>query len=782
MKKIRLILSLFTALVFVACSTTKNIPEGSYLLDGINIRQNTKNATSDLETFVRQQPNSSMPILGKVRLKIYNIAGQDTSKWINRAIQKMGQAPVIYNNSQTSQSMTQLRKELNNQGYLNAIVDTVLKPKGKKMSVTYNIDGGIPYKIRNYTQTIEDTTMARIMRVIPVKPLLNKGDYFDMAMLEEERILVNKIMRNVGYYNFSKEYVYFKADTTLNSHEVDLYLNIYPPKDSLSYPRYKINNVTIVSGYNAQEAPDRPRRNNQSVDSLNGYRPRQTQPQYFRNADSTEYKDITIIRGRNKFLRSTSIYRNNYMRKGSYYSDMALTRTYEAYTKMGAIKQVNITTKPSEKDSTNLLDATVILTPANVHWFRASLDGTNSAGDIGVAPSVAYQHQNLFNGAEQLSVKLKGAYEFMTGSRQTDLLNQSYYEYGIETSLSFPLFLVPWLKKSWREMPSATTQFSVGLTNQHRPDYKREFFNMTINYGWTTYDNRLRHSLDLMDVTFIHMPWVSNEFDSLYLNNPKNPLLGESYKDQMIARTTYTTTLVNGRRFNVLYPTYSLRTSIEVAGLLPHLVSSLNRSEKSSDGSYQILGVSYAEYVKATVDYARTFYFSKRHSLAYHVGLGAAQPFGNSSILPFERRFYAGGSNSIRGWSTRTLGPGSYKKTGYSSDFVNQAGDLSFELNIENRHKLTDLFEFAEFIDAGNIWTLKNYESQQGGQFTLSNFYKEIAVAYGVGLRLNLDFLILRFDVGMRAYDPGLDQSERFVLLKPRTSRMALHFGIGYPF
>lgn len=781
MRKFRTILYLFTILFFGACSTTKNVPEGEYLLDNINVRHNTKNATSDLETFVKQQPNSSIPLLGKVRLGIYNMAGQDTTKWVNRMIRKMGQAPVIYSSKQASQSATQLQKELSNQGYLNAKVDTALIVKGKRISVDYNIDGGIPYKIRNYTKTIEDTTMARIMNVVPVKPLLNKGDFFDLAMLEEERILVNKIMRNVGYYNFSKEYVYFKADTTLNSHEVDLYLNIYPAKDSLPYPRYRLDNITIVSGYTATESPDRPRRNTTArADSTR--RARTSQNPYFRNADSVEYRGLTIIRGQNKFLRSTSLYRNNYMRKGAYYSDIALTKTYEAYSKMSAVKQVNITTKPSEKDSLNLLDATVIISPANAHWFKASLDGTNSAGDIGVAPSVAYQHQNLFNGGEQLSIRLKGAYEFITGSKSTDLLNQSYYEYGTETSLSFPLFLVPWLKKSWREMPSATTQFSVGLTNQHRPEYTREFFTMGINYGWTTYDNRLRHGLDLIDVTFVRMPWKSAEFDSLYINNNKNPLLRESYKDQMIARTTYTATLVNGRRFNMLYPTYTLRGSIELAGALPRLARTLNGSKKGADGHYQLLGVSYAEYIKATFDYARTFYFSKRHSLAYHVGMGIAQPFGNSNILPFERRFYAGGANSIRGWSTRTLGPGSYKKLNNGSDFVNQAGDFALELSIENRHKLTDLFEFAEFIDAGNIWTLKDYESQQGGQLTLSDFYKEIAVAYGVGLRINLDFLVLRFDLGMRAYDPGLDSSKRFVLFKPRTSRMAFHFGIGYPF
>ncbi len=410
-------------LVFMGCNTTKNIPEGSYLLDDFTIKHDTKNATSDLEDFVRQQPNPSLLIFGKVGLGIYNMAGQDTSKWLNRTIKKIGKPPVIFNNTQTAISVTQLKKQLNNQGYLDAVVDTTLKIEEKKISVTYNIMGGTPYLIRDYQYTLSDTTMARIMNRVPIKPLLNKGDMFDQDMLEQERIQVNNIMRNVGYYNFSKEYLYFKADTTLNSHQADLYLNLYPRKDSLPYTRYKINDVTVISGLNTlNSATDGRRLGNRW---------------FFRNADTTEVKGIKIIRGRNNFLRNSAITKNNFLKKDTYYSDMALNRTYEGYGKIGAIKQTNIDLRPSAGDSTKL-DATITLLPANVHWLSTALDGTYSAGDIGIAPSISYQHQNLFNGGERLNIKLKGAYEFITGSENTDLLSQNFYEYGIETSLSLP--------------------------------------------------------------------------------------------------------------------------------------------------------------------------------------------------------------------------------------------------------------------------------------------------------------------------------------------------------
>ncbi|MDR1881571.1 MAG: BamA/TamA family outer membrane protein [Prevotella sp.] len=757
-------------LILAACDTTKNIPEGHFLLDGFRIEHDTKNAASDLAEFVRQHPNSTIPLFGKVRLGIYNLAGQDTCKWINRVIQKLGQSPVLYSPAQTVVSGAQLKKQLNNQGYLNAGADTVLKIKGRKIFVTYNLRGGIPYRIRNYEYAIgADTAMSRIMSKMPVKPLLDKGDMFDMGMLEEERLRVNNIMRNAGYSTFSKEYVYFKADTALNSHEVDLYLDIYPNKDSLPYPRYKLDSVTVISGIN-------------SIDNLAGIGGQiNTSRRFFRNADTADYRGFKIIRGRNNFLRNSSIGRNNYLKKGAYYSDRNITRTYEAYSKMGAIKQVNISTRPSPKDSTGLLDATIMLLPANTHWFKAGLDGTNTAGDIGIAPSVSYQHQNLFNGSEQLSIKLKGAYEFISGDKSGDAMGSNFYEYGIETGLNFPQFLFPWLKKAWREQPSASTRFSVSLNNQRRQEYTRQFFNLGVNYSWTTKRNRLQHGLDLLDVNYIRMPWVSGSFRTNYLDSANNVLLRESYSDKLVARTAYSITLVNGRRFTALYPAYSLRFSIETAGALPHFATTIAGAKKNEYAEKEILGVAYAEYVKGSIEYAATFYFSKKYSLACRIGLGLAQPYGNSAVLPFERRFFAGGANSVRGWSTRSLGPGSYKRQG-TSDFVNQVGDMKLEFSIENRMKISDLFEFAQFIDAGNIWTLINYEEQPGGQFKLGSFYKEIGLSYGIGLRMDLGFLLLRFDAGMKAYAPEKDQADRFILFRPELDNMAWHFGIGYPF
>lgn len=753
-----LIYLILIILLLGACNTTKNVPEGSYLLNSVKIKTDTKHASSgELESFVRQQPNST------IGLMIYNIAGQDTTKWLNRKLQSWGQAPVIFSNKQTGQTMLQLSQNLNNLGYLRAEVDTTIKTKDKKLDLTYNIKGGERYTIRNYDYAITDTTILYFLKKNPFKTNLAPGGAFTVENMEQEKDLVSQLLRIVGYYNFSKEFIYFKADTTLNSNQVDLWMDIYPQRDSVPYTRYRINDVKIISGYNPFDS--------EIVDNW-----------LDRNADTTRYHNMQIIRGPNKFLRNSTINRKNFIKPGNSYSDYNTIRTYDGLRKLGAVKQVTISYEPNQKDSLHLLDATITITPSNFHWFKASLEGTHS-GTIGVAPSLSYQHQNLFNGAEQLAFSLKGSYEFNT-NRNSNLSGKNYFEIGGDLSLTFPQFVFPFLKRSIRDIPSASTRFSIGLTTQHRKEYTRQFFNGTIDYSWLSKSHRFQHSLSFIDINYVHMPpsSISDEFKEDFLEDPSNPLLKASYADQLIARTSYNLTFSNPYRYNSLKPTYTVRTSIEHSGLLPRIAESLGLTKTGSEGKQQIMGVNYAEYVKGTIDYSKTHYLSKKRSIAYHAVLGVAYPYGNSDVMPFERRFSAGGPNSIRGWSSRSLGPGSYKSTNRNADFVNQSGDIKLEFSIESRHKMSKMFEFATFLDAGNIWTLKKYDSQAGGQFKFDSFYKEIAVAYGIGLRLDLDFLLLRLDFGARIYDPGEDQSDRFVMFSPRWRRTAWHFGIGYPF
>lgn len=749
-------------LLFLSCGTpTQTVPDGKYLLNDFSIKSDNKKIdVSSLEDFVRQKPNSSFPILGKARLWFYTHAG-DTSKRLNRKIQNwLGQPPVIYNARLTETSANQIRRELFNQGYLDAEVDTIQKAKDKKMDLTYNITSHIPYTVRNYEYRIENTDIARPLSFMKRFTSIKPGIMFDQQILEEERINLNNVLRNIGYYTFSKDNLYYQADTTLNSHEVDLFLSLRQTPDSTDFKRYRFRNVTILSGYDVT-----------SDDNAEN----------FENPDTTFTQGMAIVHGKNDFLRRSMILRNNSIRPGNFYSDRAVSRTYTAFNSTGAVRQTNIELFPVTEDSIDFVDARITISPGNVHWFQAGIDGTNSEGDIGIAPHVSYQHQNFFNGAEVFSIKLKGAYEFITGKRSSDIANKNYYEYGIETSLSFPQFLFPWMPRSWKEIPTASTQISLGLNNQHRSEYTRQFFNATYTFRWSMNRSRLNHALDFLDINYVRMPWASNDFKDT-LNLPKYAVLKSTYEDQLVARTGYNLTYTRSRGTRFPRNSYTVRAGVDLSGWLPHLVQLMGGTSKNNNGQHEILGIAYAEYIKTDLSFSQTRHFDRQKSFAYRVALGVAVPFSNSDILPYERRYFSGGANSVRGWSTRRLGPGSYQANG-STTFINQAGDIKFDLGAEYRHKLSRMFELAGFIDAGNIWTIKNYQGQEEGVFKFDKFYKEIAASYGLGIRFNLSFLLLRLDVGMKAYDPGRKESDRFIMFKPKFSRdLAWHFGIGYPF
>lgn len=252
-------------------------------------------------------------------------------------------------------------------------------------------------------------------------------------------------------------------------------------------------------------------------------------------------------------------------------------------------------------------------------------------------------------------------------------------------------------------------------------------------------------------------------------------------------RMGYTLNLTNKRvastlkRYTLQPRVYTLRTSVETAGNLLYAISSLC-GQKRDDGVYKLFGIQYSQYAKAEIDYALTRNFSQRHALAFHAGFGIGVPYGNSRVLPFEKRFYAGGANGVRGWAVRTLGPGSFDSRNSVTDFINQCGDIRLDLSMEYRAKLFWVFEGAAFVDAGNVWTIHNYENQPGGMFHFNTFWKQIALAYGLGIRMDFSYFLLRFDLGVKAYNPAMNQ-ERWPLIHPRWGRdTAFHFSVGYPF
>ena len=374
------------------------------------------------------------------------------------------------------------------------------------------------------------------------------------------------------------------------------------------------------------------------------------------------------------------------------------------------------------------------------------------------------------------SVQLRGAFEAITGLE--GYKNEDYEEYGLETKLTFPRFVAPFLSRSFRRNINATSEVSLSYNLQNRPEFHRRVFSAGWRYRWGEPHHHTTYKLDLLDMNYIYMPWISETFKHEYLDSvsSRNAILRYNYEDLFIMKIGFGLSYNNGVR--------ALKANFETAGNLLNLSSNLFSFKKNTDGQYTLFNIAYAQYVKVDFDYTRVFQFDTHNSLVLHGGIGVAYPYGNSKILPFEKRYFSGGANSVRGWGVRRLGPGTYRGTNGGIDFINQTGDIKLDLNVEYRTFLFWKINGALFIDAGNIWTIRKYDEQPGGEFRFDKFYKQIAVSYGLGLRLNFDYFILRFDAGMKAINPAYENSrEHYPLLHPKWSRdFTFHFAVGLPF
>ncbi len=760
--------------MLASCSSTKHVPQGELLLDRVNINiadPHEEVQTTELANYLRQ--NANHRVLGglKLQLAFYNMAGKDDSKWYNRWIKRVGTPPVIYDSTLTQASADQLHMALSNRGFMNNHVsyrvdaDTVKR----KAKVDFDVTLGEPFYIRSISYEIPDKRLADIILSDSAHFNVHTGDLLNNTQLDEWRQSITENLRNHGYYAFNKEYITFFADTAANSLAVDLTLNTREPYHNDRMPYYTehkpfyVRNVTYVTDYDPLAMHD----------------------EYWGEDTVVLSGGVRVFEGAVRYMRPQVFDECNHIEPGQRYSVEDIDRTYRALGRLSVIKQINIDIRPvGEVDGMLMVDAFVLLQPDKSQTISASLEGTNSEGDLGFGVGVDYQHRNIFKGAEVLSAKAKVTYESLKGNL-SGLINNNYSEYSTELGITFPKFMSPFLKRSFKRKIQATTTFSVNFDYQARPEYTRVIAGGGWRYQWTERSRRMSHTLTLLDLSVISVPKSKDEiFDRITINNP---LLYFSYKDHLIMRMGYNFYRTNKAEMNVLQMgrfqrnVFTIRANAETAGNLLYGLSHLSRQKPSEDGSYKALGIRYSQYVKADADYSYTHYLDRRQSIAFHVGAGVAVPYGNSDVLPFEKRFYSGGANSVRGWGVRTLGPGSYNNNNENKLFY-QCGDIRFDVNLEYRAKLFWVVELGLFLDAGNIWTIKDYEDQPGGVFKFNKFYEQIAAAYGAGIRLDFKYFLIRVDMGMKGYNPASGQ-EHWPLLHPKFKRDSeFHFSVGYPF
>ncbi|MBQ7423209.1 MAG: BamA/TamA family outer membrane protein [Prevotella sp.] len=630
----------------------------------------------------------------------------------------------VFDTIQARLTREDLTRALNNMGYMNAGVEVMPQYKDKKVKVLYVLHPGEPYVLGNVEYDIRDSRIAEILQMDKEENRrLRSGQQFSVEALNNERQRITKILTDDGYYRFHKDFIRFTADTVRGGRKVDLTLLL----NGDNHARY------MVRGVNFQ--PD----------------------------ENGKYH-----------LRRHVLEENSWIEEGKYYSGSALQRTYNKFGRLPIVRYTNI--KFVELPDTNLLDCNIQISTNKPNSIIFQPEGTNTAGDLGAAASLTWENRNLFRGSETFSIKLRGAYEAIKDLEGYQ--NSNYQEYSIEAKLQFPRMIAPLLSREFRRNSTATSELSVAYDMQDRPEFHRRVFSAAWKYRWQDPQHHTRWRLDVVDLNYIYMPWISSTFRRDYLENStsRNAILRYNYEDLFIMKA--------GFGFSYSHRRNSWRVNVETSGNLLNALSKPLVLEKNSNDQYTLFNIAYAQYAKADVDYTHIVPLDSRNQLVLHGDFGIAYPYGNSTVLPFEKRYFSGGANSVRGWHVRGLGPGGFKGTDGRIDFINQTGDVKLDLNMELRTPLFWKFAGALFVDAGNIWTLREYEEQPGGQFKWKNILKQMAAAYGLGIRLNFDYFVVRFDMGMKAVNPAYEtRREHYPIAYPKLSRdFAFHFAVGMPF
>jgi hypothetical protein len=399
-----------------------------------------------------------------------------------------------------------------------------------------------------------------------------------------------------------------------------------------------------------------------------------------------------------------------------------------------------------------------------------------------------YQNRNVFHGSEIFSLKFRTAFEAIRGLK--GYADQNYFEYSIEGGLQFPDFIFPFVSHDFRRRSRANTEFNLMYASQNRPEFHRRVLTAAWKYRWNSKERNSQHRIDLLDINYVFMPWISDTFYKTYIENPesRNAIIAYNYKNLLIVKMGYQYQYSSAGLATPMgiygKDAYTYRIAVETAGNALHGICNLAGTKKNSDGQRTLFNIAYAQYAKIDFDISKSICFSDRASLAMRFALGVAYPYGNSDVLPYEKRYFGGGANSVRGWSVRSLGPGSFVGNDGNIDFINQTGDVKLDMSVEMRMRLFWKFDGALFVDAGNIWTLRDYKEQPGGQFRWDTCWEQIAVSYGLGLRLNLNYFLLRLDAGMKAINPAYQDTKRhYPIIYPNFNRdFALHFAVGLPF
>ncbi|SHN13489.1 Outer membrane protein assembly factor BamA [Cyclobacterium lianum] len=750
-------------LILSSCNVTRYIPEDELLYTGANLQvseevpvRRIKEVREELQSLTRPKPNSK--ILGQyLGLWAYYKMQRENPGFINRFIfKKIGEEPVYLSQVDAEKTEELMANRLENNGFFFPEISSSFRRKQKKGDVSYQVSLDAPYTLKTYQYERDSLPIDKDIRDLLSSTQIKAGDRFQLSGFKAERERLNTELKKRGYYNFNPDFLIFDADTNqYDSREFDLFLRLKQNVPQEGILPYQIRSIQVLPNYSLDE--------------------------YGENSDTTEVDGVQFIQDELSF-KPDLLRQYILIEKGALFDASQSRLTSNRLSGIGNFRFVNVRYNQVEDTTTDgkgYLDARIQLSPLDKRSLRAELQGVSKSNNFaGPALLLNYRNRNLFFGGETFNLTGKVAYESQIASGEREGLNA--FELGLKGDLIFPRVVFPITIKERFAYSVPKTKISLGTEYQDRRGlYRLNSVSATYGYFWNA--NRfVYHEITPVSINFVNLSRTSPEFDEI-LN--ANPFLRQSFEQQFIAGITY------NFAFNKLmdkYRTHSIYfgANLDLAGAgLRFLNEALNGKNPNT-----FLGFNYAQYNKADIDFRYYWRFTEERLLAARLFGGLGLPYGNSVSLPFVKQFFSGGPNSIRAFRIRSLGPGSFRPDGASTaSFFDQAGDIRLEGNLEFRFPLVPYLKGAVFLDAGNVWLVNENEALPGGKIG-KDWFKELGVGTGIGLRVDIEFFVLRFDLATPLRRPYLPETQRWEKdfnitdSEWRRDNLIFNFAIGYPF
>ncbi len=757
---------------------SKRLNERPLLKDNeVQVKGTKKVDKSTLSGFVQQETNAR--ILGILWFKpwLYEKLDKEDPGKVNQWMTRIfAEPPVYFDKSLAIASASQMEQWLFSKGYFNANVKHKVDDNDKAR-VTYYVKTGKPYRIRNIEYVFRDSTLKPYVLEDTAQSLIKEGDVYDVDILDDERGRITQRLREKGYYRFSKDFIRYRVDSALSNRQLDLYMDFLPRKvtsrpDTADlirpHKRFKIDDIIIN--------PDQTIFSDESeADTLVMH--------YRKNKKTTDSTELKFVHDKLIRVKPKTYARRISLKNDRYYDFRQVQKTYNGLAGLNITQFVSMDfpedVSKNSSDTLGYLDCKIRINRRDIHSVSVETEGTNTAGRPGIAARLVYQNKNIFKGGEVLDLSLSGALEAQSNTslnQDEGFLFFNTIEGGADINLNLPKFLLPVSPEFFSREYHPTTNIRGGYNYQRRTDYTRYLANVSLGYRWrqSQAKNHILTPIDINAIKIFTEPGFQERLSQL------DPKYQEQYTDHLIASMKYSF-IWNTQNVSKNQDFFFLRANVETSGLLLNFLNSNTGLGEQGDDYSTLLNIRFAQFLRTDFDFRYYHYLDKGNTLVFRSMMGIGLPYGNSDALPFEKGFYAGGANGLRGWELRSLGPGGYsdpEQTRYD-----RIGDILMEFSTEYRFPIYSYLNGALFVDAGNIWLLDESNSYPDGHFTADNFLNQMALDAGLGFRIDLQFFIIRIDAAMPVRLPGKEPGNRWrSAFDMKFKDLVWNFGIGYPF